>query len=76
MKPLCERLVNLKIPMGFIYGDDDFFETRGAVYIADRVKQPVIISMLPNSGHHLYWDNPKQLGREILNIIHLLNNPV
>jgi hypothetical protein len=40
--------------MGFLYGDSDNFEPRGGVYVAERVKQPVYVRILPNAGHHFY----------------------
>jgi len=73
--PLVDRVAALKIPVTFVYGDNDWMDVNGgrdAVENMRRAGNPDgRLHVVKNAGHHLYLDNPqavnglllKELGR-------------
>ncbi len=67
-----DRLSSCPLPISFFYGAQDWIKRAGGdVVIA---KNPVCIErpneckvhIIPNSDHHMYWDNPKEFAKAIL----------
>jgi len=73
--PLVDRVAALKIPVTFVYGDNDWMDVNGgrdAVENMRRAGNPDgRLHVVKNAGHHLYLENPqavnglllKELGR-------------
>jgi cardiolipin-specific phospholipase len=68
---LYDRIHDLKMPVTFIYGTNDWMDFRGALTVVDKIKSDCKIVLIDNAGHHLYLDNPdafnSSLVDEILN---------
>ena len=71
-KPLCNRLMNLNIPMAFFFGDRDWVKPDGAEELQKRALANVKIYTITDSDHHLYWDNPKELIENIFDALNTL----
>merc|ERR1712048_1228455 len=56
-----ERVARLKMPIFAINGDKDWMEAASPAELPN-----VKFFVLPCSGHHLYFDNPAALARDIL----------
>ena len=67
--PLAVRLPSLEVPMAFIYGDRDWMDPKGGLAVQDRTNVPVVVKMVENSDHHLYWDNPKEFAESIVECV-------
>jgi abhydrolase domain-containing protein 5 len=65
-RPLCDRLPQLGIPMTFIYGDKDWMCSSGGEVCAERAKSLARVKFVKDSDHHLYWDNPIDTSKEII----------
>lgn len=66
-----EKFVEMKLPSLWLYGDKDWMNevageemTREINRVADARKEPKLaqFGIIPNAGHHLYLDNPKNFG--------------
>ncbi|CAG9313847.1 unnamed protein product [Blepharisma stoltei] len=62
--PLCDRI--LATPAIYLYGDKDWMDPEGARQNAIVNAAPVICEIVSNSGHHLYLENPTELGNKIV----------
>ncbi|KAI5961023.1 uncharacterized protein KGF55_004290 [Candida pseudojiufengensis] len=83
--PLCDRglvdfFVNNNINNYWIYGDKDWMNYKGGEYIFEKIQSKSkksdrsVVSkfeILPNSGHHIYLDNPKLFNERILEFFDL-----
>merc|ERR1712032_879647 len=56
-----ERLKQLKTPMFAINGDNDWMEAATSAEIPNCT-----FHTLPESGHHLYFDNPEELTKIVM----------
>eukprot|EP00930_Biecheleria_cincta_P073688 TRINITY_DN60977_c0_g1_i1.p1 TRINITY_DN60977_c0_g1~~TRINITY_DN60977_c0_g1_i1.p1 ORF type:complete len:402 (-),score=62.85 TRINITY_DN60977_c0_g1_i1:151-1356(-) len=56
-----QRLSRLDVPMFAIYGDRDWMEAASPAELPNCT-----FVRLENSGHHLYFDNPAGLARDVL----------
>jgi len=61
--PLCDRLKN--VPVLFLYGDTDWMKIDGAHQNKEINSQNVVIEIVSNAGHQLYFDNPKETAEKI-----------
>ncbi|CAG9332200.1 unnamed protein product [Blepharisma stoltei] len=61
--PLCDRLKN--VPILFLYGDTDWMKIDGAHQNKEINSQNVVIEIVSNAGHQLYFDNPKETAEKI-----------
>jgi cardiolipin-specific phospholipase len=68
--PLCNRLPQLNIPMAFIYGDRDWMPASGGYTVAERARVPVLVKIIKDSDHHLYWDNSKDFVKELIESVY------
>lgn len=68
-KPLCDRLHVLEVPLAFLYGDRDCMKPIGASQLAEKMKTPPHIKIVPDAGHMLYWDNPDQVASDVLEFL-------
>lgn len=56
-RPLVDRLHELRIPATFLYGDRDWMGAEHAQRARDRMRVPTELKIVPDAGHHLYFDN-------------------
>jgi len=68
--PLVDRVHDLKIPVSFIYGDQDWMDPEGgrqAVENMEKAGNPDgRLYLVPGAGHHVYLDNPEATDQVIL----------
>jgi len=68
--PLVERIDKLKIPVTFIYGDNDWMDPDGGRESVERLKAAsnpdANIYVVKNAGHHVYLDNPSAVDEIML----------
>ncbi|WOO84790.1 putative cardiolipin-specific deacylase, mitochondrial [Vanrija pseudolonga] len=61
--PLIDRVDKLKIPVSFLYGDNDWMDLDGgrdAVKVLEKAGNAAgSFHVVPQAGHHLYLDNPE-----------------
>jgi cardiolipin-specific phospholipase len=67
-KPLWKRLSAVKVPINFFYGDRDWVSSNGAEQTRS-VNKNVVVKIIENSGHDIYWDNPEELVKKIFEAI-------
>lgn len=65
ISPICDRILNT--PAIYLYGDNDWMNPKGASQNKLVNKSPVLCEIVSKSGHHLYMDNPFELGEKIIN---------
>ncbi|KAI0796471.1 alpha/beta-hydrolase [Abortiporus biennis] len=62
-RPLVDRVHQLKIPVTFVYGDNDWMDPEGGAASVENLRQAGNgqgrMYIVPHAGHHLYLDNPK-----------------
>ncbi|KAL7424896.1 hypothetical protein Q5752_000582 [Cryptotrichosporon argae] len=60
--PIIDRVHRLKIPVTFLYGDNDWMDVEGGRASARRLAKAgndkAKVYVVPGAGHHLYLDNP------------------
>lgn len=73
-----EKFVKMNTPTFWIYGDKDWMNDEAGLEMTNEINKLSSIAMgknlaqfsiLPNSGHHLYLDNPKDFNKEIFKFI-------
>lgn len=73
-----EKFVKMNTPTFWIYGDKDWMNEEAGLEMTNEInklsnqrigKNLAQFSILPNSGHHLYLDNPKAFNKEIFNFL-------
>lgn len=72
-RPMVERIDGLKMPMSFLYGEHDWMDVRGGKEAVKRLRQRGNVKtncfVVPNSGHHIYLDNPTPYNSLIARIL-------
>lgn len=72
-KPMVDRIDGLKMPMSFLYGEQDWMDVRGGKEAVKRLRKQgntkTNCFVVPNSGHHIYLDNPKPYDTLIFKIL-------
>lgn len=68
INPLSQRLGPVQVPILFFYGDRDWVKSIGADQTM-KVNKKVILKIVENSGHDLYWDNPDKLMDDLFDSI-------
>ncbi|KAH8106284.1 alpha/beta-hydrolase [Cristinia sonorae] len=62
-RPIVDRINALKIPVTFVYGDNDWMDPEGGSQSVENMRQAGNgqgrMYIVPHAGHHLYLDNPK-----------------
>lgn len=71
--PLCNRLVQLKIPISFFYGSYDWMNSRGADDLERESNSPVEVKVTDRSGHHLYIENAPMLAQQMMDSLELFD---
>lgn len=65
--PILDRIDRLKIPVTFMYGDNDWMDVQGghdsAAALAKAGNPNCSVHVVPEAGHHLYLDNPEVSNR-------------
>ena len=64
-RPLFDTLPTVQCPTAFLYGDRDWMDSRVAERIIPNMKQARLM-MIENAGHHVYYDNPLQFNKIVL----------
>lgn len=64
-EPLHDRLSELCMPVTFIYGSDDWMDHRHAEDVAKRMRVPVKIVRVLDSGHQLYLEQPEAFNKVV-----------
>lgn len=72
--PLCRRLPELSIPIAFFYGDSDWIVNDGGYSTQTLSRSTVMVYIIKNAGHHMYWDNHDELLEKMLEALHLMDN--
>ena len=72
--PLCRRLPEISIPIAFFYGDRDWVVNDGGYSTQKLSKSNVMVYIISNSDHHMYWDNYDELLEKMLEALHLMDN--
>jgi cardiolipin-specific phospholipase len=70
--PLAERAHRINCPSVWVYGDRDWMDIRGGYQAAASIRQAggyAEVVTVPNSGHHIYLDNPSMLNWHITNFM-------
>ncbi|WVN87047.1 uncharacterized protein L203_102223 [Cryptococcus depauperatus CBS 7841] len=61
--PILDRINQLKIPVTFMYGDNDWMDVQGGYDSAQALLKAgnprCAVHVVPKAGHHLYLDNPE-----------------
>ena len=72
-RPMVDRIEGLKMPMSFLYGEHDWMDVRGGKEAVKRLRKRGNIKtncfVVPNSGHHIYLDNPSPYNSLIARIL-------
>lgn len=62
--PMVDRMGGLKVPVTFMYGDNDWMDVEGGraakKVLAQNGNEDVDVHVVSEAGHHLYLDNPKE----------------
>jgi cardiolipin-specific phospholipase len=64
-EPLHDRLPELSMPVTFVYGSDDWMDHRHAEDASMRMRVPVKIIRVPDSGHQLYLEQPEAFNKAV-----------
>ena len=67
-----DRLSSCPLPISFFYGAQDWIKRSGGDFVL--AKNPACrerydeckVHIIPESDHHMYWDNPKAFAEAIL----------
>ncbi|KAJ2492753.1 hypothetical protein IWW37_001199 [Coemansia sp. RSA 2050] len=64
-RPLVGRLGAISVPTTFIYGSHDWVDYTGGLEVIKRIAGRVATHLyrVPNAGHNLHIDNPKDFNR-------------
>lgn len=72
-RPMVDRIEGLKMPMSFLYGEHDWMDVRGGKEAVKRLRKRGNVNtncfLVPNSGHHIYLDNPSPYNSLIASIL-------
>ncbi|CDU24374.1 related to CLD1-mitochondrial cardiolipin-specific phospholipase [Sporisorium scitamineum] len=72
-RPMVDRIERLKMPMSFLYGEHDWMDVRGGKEAVKRLRKQGNVKtncfVVPNSGHHIYLDNPSPYNSLISKIL-------
>lgn len=72
-RPMVDRIEQLKMPMSFLYGEHDWMDVRGGKEAVKRLRKQGNVKtncfVVPNSGHHIYLDNPSPYNSLIARIL-------
>ncbi|TKY87073.1 hypothetical protein EX895_003750 [Sporisorium graminicola] len=72
-RPMVDRIERLKMPMSFLYGEHDWMDVRGGKEAVKRLRKQGNVKtncfVVPNSGHHIYLDNPSPYNSLISRIL-------
>lgn len=72
-RPMVDRIERLKMPMSFLYGEHDWMDVRGGKEAVKRLRKQgntkTNCFVVPNSGHHIYLDNPSPYNSLIARIL-------
>ncbi|KAJ8086392.1 hypothetical protein PM082_005215 [Marasmius tenuissimus] len=64
--PLVDRISALKIPVTFVYGDQDWMDPEGGADSVEALRKAGNgqgkMYIVNNAGHHVYLDNPKAVN--------------
>ena len=64
--PMVDRIDALKIPVTFVYGDNDWMDPVGGYASVENLRKAGNgqgrMYIVPHSGHHVYLDNPKAVN--------------
>ncbi|ORY35011.1 Alpha/Beta hydrolase protein [Naematelia encephala] len=67
--PIVDRIAQVKVPVTFLYGDNDWMDVDGGRASLKVLKEAgndnCSVHVVPNAGHHLYLDNPEFSNRVI-----------
>ncbi|KAJ2460335.1 hypothetical protein GGF42_000900 [Coemansia sp. RSA 2424] len=68
-RPLVTRLADVKVPTTFMYGSHDWVEHTGGLDVIRRIegRVPTQLYRVPNAGHNMHIDNPKDFNRFMVN---------
>ncbi|KAG2733073.1 hypothetical protein G9P44_004063 [Scheffersomyces stipitis] len=78
--PLCDRglveyLNETLVKSLWVYGDKDWMNQKGGLYIHDKLKEinPEIsdFKIIEDAGHHIYLDNPESFNKTCIDFFHL-----
>jgi len=75
VSPLQARLVDITVPVTFLFGDVDWMDPTAAYALVDKVSVPLNVEIVAGCGHHLYFDNPTSFAQSILNNLEVVLNP-
>ncbi|KAJ3533975.1 hypothetical protein NM688_g7202 [Phlebia brevispora] len=76
-RPIVDRIHDVKVPVTFIYGDQDWMDPQGGYESVENLRKAGNgqgrMFIVPHAGHHVYLDNPqatndllvKELDRDI-----------
>ncbi|KAJ1678415.1 hypothetical protein EV182_004093, partial [Spiromyces aspiralis] len=65
-RPLINRLDALKMPVVFMYGTHDWMDYQAAEAARKRMHVPTKLYRVPQAGHNIHLENPKEFDRIIL----------
>ncbi|WWC65600.1 uncharacterized protein I303_108220 [Kwoniella dejecticola CBS 10117] len=67
--PIVDRINRLKVPVTFMYGDNDWMDVDGGHASVKALKEAGNLNarchVVPKAGHHLYLDNPEYTNKLI-----------
>jgi pimeloyl-ACP methyl ester carboxylesterase len=68
-----DRLLQLKVPVHFLFGSLDWMRQGGAKEIieANPYSEVSKIHILEAADHHMYWDQPEATAEKLLEILNL-----
>ncbi|TFK27044.1 abhydrolase domain-containing protein 4 [Coprinopsis marcescibilis] len=64
--PMVDRIHQVKVPVTFVYGDNDWMDPVGGMQSVEKLRQAGNgegkMYIVNNAGHHLYLDNPDAIN--------------
>ena len=67
--PCGERIPELKMPVGFMYGKSDWMTKSHAEKLLDRLDQKSKVYVVKNAGHQLMINNPLECCRNLCEFV-------
>ncbi|KAI0688557.1 alpha/beta-hydrolase [Cytidiella melzeri] len=65
-RPLVDRIHEVKVPVTFVYGDQDWMDPDGGAASVENLRLAGNgkgrMYIVPHAGHHVYLDNPKAMN--------------
>lgn len=65
-RPLCDRLVGVRVPVVLLYGDRDWMSVDAGREVAAALHVENWVGVVEHAGHHVYFDNADEFNRLVM----------